>query len=173
MLYRPTAKELLRHPFIKKGKRYSHLVDLIDRYRKWKLTHSVDSDSDSDSTGDQQNNSDESDWNLTVKGAVSPFIEAQSLSMAESPEESRLSSPGHHIYQSNTSNRGHHPVGGSLEAKSPKKKSPVKEKRDIIINQQAANHRPTATVVAAKSEMNLVRIKFIMSLDRFNNSKYN
>lgn len=151
------------------------MVDLIDRYRKWKLTHSADSDSDSDSTGDQQNNSDESDWNLTVKGAVSPFIEAQNMSAVDSPEESRMSlgsSPGHghHIYQTNTGNRttgGHHhnsPGGGNVETKSPKKKSPVKEKRDNIINQQAANHRPTTTVIAAKSEINLVRINFIYFL---------
>lgn len=72
---RPTAKELLRHPFIKKAKRNNHLIDLIDRFRKWKLTHSADSDSESDSDADQQNNSDDSDWNLTVKGSVSPYIE--------------------------------------------------------------------------------------------------
>ena len=74
-LQRPTAKELLRHPFIKKAKRNNHLIDLIDRFRKWKLTHSADSDSESDSDADQANNSDDSDWNLTVKGSVSPYIE--------------------------------------------------------------------------------------------------
>ena len=72
---RPTAKELLRHPFIKKAKRNNHLIDLIDRFRKWKLTHSADSDSESDSDADATNNSDDSDWNLTVKGSVSPYIE--------------------------------------------------------------------------------------------------
>ena len=75
LFQRPTAKELLRHPFIKKAKRNNHLIDLIDRFRKWKLTHSADSDSESDSDADATNNSDDSDWNLTVKGSVSPYIE--------------------------------------------------------------------------------------------------
>ena len=62
---RPTAKELASHPFIKKAKRNNHLMDLIDRYKKWRLNHSRESDSESES--DQKNNSDDSDWNMTVK----------------------------------------------------------------------------------------------------------
>jgi len=78
---RPTAKELTRHPFIKKAKRNNHLMDLIDRYKKWRLTHSNESDSESESDSDQQNNSDDSDWNMTVKGSLmsSPYIEQLSL----------------------------------------------------------------------------------------------
>ena len=72
---RPTAKELIRHPFIKKAKRNNHLMDLIDRYKKWRLTHSNESDSESESDSDQQNNSDDSDWNMTVKGSTTPYIE--------------------------------------------------------------------------------------------------
>ena len=53
---RPTAKELLRHPYIKRAKRNNHLMDLIDRYRKWRVTHSNESDSDSESDSDPQNN---------------------------------------------------------------------------------------------------------------------
>ena len=74
---RPTAKELTRHLFIKKAKRNNHLMDLIDRFKKWRLTHSIESDSESESDSDQQNNSDDSDWNMTVKGNSmnSPYIE--------------------------------------------------------------------------------------------------
>jgi len=72
---RPNSKELLRHPFIKKAKRNNHLMDLIDRYKKWRLTHSNESDSESESDSDQQNNSDDSDWNMTVKGSITPYIE--------------------------------------------------------------------------------------------------
>merc|ERR1712066_965014 len=51
-------------------------MDLIDRYRKWRVTHSNESDSDSESDSDPQNNSDDSDWNMTVKGSSStPYIE--------------------------------------------------------------------------------------------------
>ena len=74
LLQRPTAKELLRHQFIKRAKRNNHLMDMIDRYKKWSLTHINDSDSDSDASdsnngkGDNNSVQDDSDWNLTVKG---------------------------------------------------------------------------------------------------------
>ena len=76
---RPTAKELTRHPFIKKAKRNNHLMDLIDRFKKWRLTHSIESDSESESDSDQQNNSDDSDWNMTVKdnSINSPYIKIE------------------------------------------------------------------------------------------------
>ena len=47
---------------------------MIDRYKKWSLTHINDSDSDSDASdsnngkGDNNSVQDDSDWNLTVKG---------------------------------------------------------------------------------------------------------
>ena len=51
-------------------------MDLIDRYKKWRLTHSNESDSESESDSDQQNNSDDSDWNMTIKGSSqTPYIE--------------------------------------------------------------------------------------------------
>ena len=33
---RPTAQELLKHKFLKQAKKTSYLVDLIDRYKRWK-----------------------------------------------------------------------------------------------------------------------------------------
>jgi len=77
---RPTAKELLRHKFIMRAKRNNHLMDMIDRYKKWGLTHTNESDSDSDASdanngGDDNSGNDDSDWNLTVKGTTSPYIE--------------------------------------------------------------------------------------------------
>ena len=65
LFQRPTAKELLRHPFIKKAKRNNHLMDLIDRYRKWRLTHTNETDSDSGgSSGDSDVDNSDSDWDI-------------------------------------------------------------------------------------------------------------
>ena len=42
-------------------------MHLIDRFKKWRLTHSNESDSDSANEPDELNISDDSDWNMTVK----------------------------------------------------------------------------------------------------------
>ncbi|KAK2768716.1 putative protein serine/threonine kinase [Arachnomyces sp. PD_36] len=36
---RPSAKELLRHPFIKRGKKTTYLTELIERYERWQAQH--------------------------------------------------------------------------------------------------------------------------------------
>ena len=59
-----------------RAKRNNHLMDMIDRYKKWSLTHINDSDSDSDASdannggGNVNNGQDDDDWNLTVKGII-------------------------------------------------------------------------------------------------------
>ena len=60
----------MRHPFIKKAKKNAYLMDLIDRYRKWKLTSNEESESDSggESGGETGGNDSDTDWNMTVKG---------------------------------------------------------------------------------------------------------
>ncbi|CAG0894386.1 unnamed protein product [Darwinula stevensoni] len=68
---RPAARELLRHIFIKRAKKNSYLIDLIEKYKRWKDTHADDSDSDSDASGsgDSHGESDTEPWILTIKGA--------------------------------------------------------------------------------------------------------
>ena len=46
---RPTVAELLKHKFIAKAKKTSFLVELIERYRKWKEGGGKDDSSSSDS----------------------------------------------------------------------------------------------------------------------------
>ncbi|KAI3647771.1 hypothetical protein MP228_007992 [Amoeboaphelidium protococcarum] len=43
---RPSAKDLLKHKFIKSAKKNSHLIELIERYQQYKLSHNSDSDDD-------------------------------------------------------------------------------------------------------------------------------
>ncbi|XP_005111481.1 serine/threonine-protein kinase 24 [Aplysia californica] len=66
---RPPAKELLKHPFIRRAKKTAYLSELIDRYKRWKSEKGPDSDSeDSEESGD---NSDEEDlkdqWIMTIR----------------------------------------------------------------------------------------------------------
>ena len=67
---RPTAKELLRHPFIKKAKRTTYLVELIERYREWKAKGGAGQQTDSDSSSDDDSNDTRNDnggWNETIR----------------------------------------------------------------------------------------------------------
>jgi serine/threonine-protein kinase 24/25/MST4 len=41
---RPVAKDLLKHPFIRKAKKTSYLTELIERYNRWDATHKVEDD---------------------------------------------------------------------------------------------------------------------------------
>ncbi|PHH82089.1 hypothetical protein CDD82_7029 [Ophiocordyceps australis] len=43
---RPTARDLLRHAFIRKAKKTTYLTELIERHRRWALTHGGDDDGD-------------------------------------------------------------------------------------------------------------------------------
>lgn len=68
---RPTAKELLKFPFIRKAKKNSYLIDLIERYKRWKAQGNRGSDSESEGSDSDDSKSDsiqEDSWILTVKG---------------------------------------------------------------------------------------------------------
>ncbi|CAI7604216.1 unnamed protein product [Penicillium manginii] len=43
---RPSAKEMLEHPFIKKAKRTTYLTELIERAERWQATHRGEGDDD-------------------------------------------------------------------------------------------------------------------------------
>ncbi|TWU71572.1 putative protein serine/threonine kinase [Metarhizium rileyi] len=41
---RPTARDLLRHPFIRKAKKTTYLTELIERHSRWAVTHKGEDD---------------------------------------------------------------------------------------------------------------------------------
>ncbi|KAL6904197.1 serine/threonine protein kinase, STE family, PAK/STE20-related [Trichoderma evansii] len=41
---RPTARDLLRHPFIRKAKKTTYLTELIERHTRWAATHKTEED---------------------------------------------------------------------------------------------------------------------------------
>ena len=45
-MQRPAAKELLKHPFIRRAKKTAYLSELIDKFKRWKAEKGPDSDSD-------------------------------------------------------------------------------------------------------------------------------
>ncbi|KAH9416114.1 Serine/threonine-protein kinase 24 [Dermatophagoides pteronyssinus] len=68
---RPSAKELLKFPFIRKAKKNSFLIDLIERYKRYKAQGGGKSDSDSDASdsddGKGKSTVDTLTWDLTIK----------------------------------------------------------------------------------------------------------
>uniref|UniRef100_A0A146LJ33 non-specific serine/threonine protein kinase n=1 Tax=Lygus hesperus TaxID=30085 RepID=A0A146LJ33_LYGHE len=73
---RPTAKELLKFPFIRKAKKNSYLIDLIDRYKKWKSQCNEESETESENSDSEESGKAEGEldepWIMTVKGKPSP-----------------------------------------------------------------------------------------------------
>uniref|UniRef100_A0A672QRX2 non-specific serine/threonine protein kinase n=1 Tax=Sinocyclocheilus grahami TaxID=75366 RepID=A0A672QRX2_SINGR len=68
-VFRPTAKELLKHKFIVKyAKKTSYLAELIDRLKRWKAEGHSDgeSSSDSDSESSSKDNESSPEWSFTT-----------------------------------------------------------------------------------------------------------
>jgi serine/threonine-protein kinase 24/25/MST4 len=69
---RPSARELLRHPWVRKAKRTAYLTELIERLERWQATHHEDGSHDEDDRYEDTSarNSDEEDlWDF---GTVRP-----------------------------------------------------------------------------------------------------
>ena len=70
---RPTAKELLKHPFVRRAKKTTYLTELIERHERWQAVHGdhgSDEESDDSSQESQQSGTDKEDlWDF---GTVRP-----------------------------------------------------------------------------------------------------
>ena len=69
---RPTAKELLKHPFIKKAKKTTYLTELIERYERWQAVHGGQSSEDESEEHDTESEYSEEQEDLWDFGTVKP-----------------------------------------------------------------------------------------------------
>ena len=72
---RPSAKELLRHPFVKKAKKNTYLTELIERHERWHIRHgkqheSEDEDDDTPSPSSKRGGDNEDLWDF---GTIRPL----------------------------------------------------------------------------------------------------
>lgn len=76
---RPTAKELLKHPFIKRAKKTTYLTELIERHERWQAKHGTKyEDDEEDQTQHQQQTYDTENEDLWDFGTVRPAGGARS-----------------------------------------------------------------------------------------------
>uniref|UniRef100_A0A0N5ALW9 non-specific serine/threonine protein kinase n=1 Tax=Syphacia muris TaxID=451379 RepID=A0A0N5ALW9_9BILA len=66
---RPSARDLLKHPFIRRAKKNSILIELIERSAMFKSSMGPSSDSDQEDDVESQSGDDQ--WQFTVKGPQS------------------------------------------------------------------------------------------------------
>lgn len=70
---RPTAKELLKHPFVRRAKKTTYLTELIERYERWQASHPEDhSDNEDERMGQYDPDSPPMNEDLWDFGTVRP-----------------------------------------------------------------------------------------------------
>jgi serine/threonine-protein kinase 24/25/MST4 len=71
---RPSAKELLKHPFVRRAKRTTYLTELIERHERWQATHGGRNSEDEDDEYDDPRQGDHQSENedLWDFGTVRP-----------------------------------------------------------------------------------------------------
>ena len=70
---RPTAKELLKHPFVRRAKKTTYLTELIERHERWQAVHGDQgSDDESDDSSQESQHSSADNEDLWDFGTVRP-----------------------------------------------------------------------------------------------------
>ncbi|CAH3146935.1 unnamed protein product [Pocillopora meandrina] len=90
---RPTAKELLKHRWIRTAKKNSYLVELIERYKNWKQKCRDDDDSSSGEENEEDGNSSGGTSRWIFPPEKNPFVGGEgesSLSHENDPTAAQL-----------------------------------------------------------------------------------
>ncbi|EKG14926.1 hypothetical protein MPH_07826 [Macrophomina phaseolina MS6] len=76
---RPSAKDLLRHPFVRKAKKTTYLTELIERHERWVARHGKDNDSESEESDTEVEPRQPVDEDLWDFGTIRPAGKSQAL----------------------------------------------------------------------------------------------
>jgi serine/threonine-protein kinase 24/25/MST4 len=134
---RPSAKDLLKHPFVRKAKKTTYLTELIERYERWQASNpkkSDESDDDSQSSGSQEYTQDQQDlWDFgTVRPGggrgqgLKPLNDSAANSRAHQPEAyAERSGKARHSSQDENPVIISNATGTALRSMSPQRKAPA------------------------------------------------
>lgn len=155
---RPSARELLRHPWVKKAKRTAYLTELIERLERWSATHREDGGHDEDERYEEstaQNSDDEDLWDFgTVRpvggrargnnGALRPMNESgmnSRSSNVQSSQSRRSFSNKENAPSEDVENSGRGTIRGSM-LPPPLPRTPSPSKQHVLQSPSAAARVP-------------------------------
>ena len=146
---RPSARDLLKHPWVRKAKRTAYLTELIERYERWQATHREDRDGEEDDAEERSPTRDSEEEDLWDFGTVRPVgRRANGANGLKTMNESGMNSRNSQAHSSPTkrsvsnkendyseeepsSNRGTI-KGGMLPPPLPKTPSPTKKPPPLL-----------------------------------------
>ncbi|GIY98158.1 hypothetical protein CEXT_702151, partial [Caerostris extrusa] len=152
---RPTAKELLKFPFIRKAKKNSYLIDLIEKYKRFKAAGGGQSDSDSEASDSDESKVNDTwkswRWDLgTVKGPgacdipLSPTLDGENNVMPM--KVSKIPTPSKHQQNGDST--------------SPTPHSPNSHPEEVTFfrqeNRQQISTRPTSMAPPPPSQPKII-----------------
>ncbi|KZF26888.1 Pkinase-domain-containing protein [Xylona heveae TC161] len=135
---RPSARELLKHPFIRKGKKTTYLTELIERHERWQATHgNREAEEDEDEERfERESSTPESDdlWDFgTIRpsGGRGPGLKAMNDSAANSRSQLQEDVTRNFAYQPRRSVDSENDIEydqlGTIKAASSPVESPPRE----------------------------------------------
>lgn len=128
---RPSAHELLKHPFVRKAKRTSMLVELVERYEIWNAQHKEEEEREEDYDGGEESaNHDPDDddlWDFGTVKAAGARGRACLYTMDESATNAMLGRPfmeheGHRNRNLSPSKAQDHGPSGTARQVSPQRR---------------------------------------------------
>ncbi len=155
---RPSAKELLKHPFVRRAKKTTYLTELIERHERWQAVHgerdSEDDDVEEDQADQDRSPENEDLWDFgTVRPAGGRGAGLKAMNDSAANARARNVTPEDAHRPTTKEKIGIHSKIPSTSMDEQFKASPVGDSR--VINQsplrkQAAALQPMSPSAAAK-----------------------